>query len=81
MKKKILFVHPALVMGGAETVLISYLNILSKYSEKYEVDVAFIENRQNFNFDKIPNNINIHFILSDVESEFLICLDNRRSED
>lgn len=72
--KKILFVHPALVMGGAETVLINYLNLLNKYQDRYKVEIVFVENRENFNLDKIPNEITHHFLLNDMESEFLVFL-------
>ena len=70
--KKILIIHPALVVGGAETVLINYLKILSKLEHKYNTTLLLIENRVNFNINEIPENIKIEFILSDIESEFFI---------
>ena len=70
--KNILIIHPALVVGGAETVLINYLKILSKLEHKYNTTLLLIENRVNFNINEIPENIKIEFILSDIESEFFI---------
>lgn len=70
--KRILIIHPALVVGGAESVLINYLKILSKPHDKYEVELLLIENRVGFNLDKIPCNIKINYLLSDIESEFLV---------
>lgn len=70
--KKILIIHPALVIGGAETVLINYLKILSSLNHKFEVTLFLMENRMNFNIEQIPNNIKIEFILTDIESEFFI---------
>lgn len=70
--KNILIIHPALVVGGAETVLINYLKILSKLEHKYNTTLLLIENRVNFNINEIPKNIKIEFILSDIESEFFI---------
>lgn len=70
--KKILIIHPALVVGGAEVILINYLKVLSSLSDKYQVELLLIEDRVNFNRDKIPANIKVDFILSDVESEFFI---------
>lgn len=70
--KKILIIHPALVIGGAETVLINYLKILSELDNKYDVELLLLENRVNFNIGSIPKNIKVEFILSDIESEFFI---------
>ena len=70
--KNILIIHPALVVGGAETVLINYLKILSKLEQKYNTTLFLIENRVNFNINEIPKNIKVEFILSDIESEFFI---------
>ena len=70
--KNILIIHPALVVGGAETVLINYLKILSKLDKKYNTTLLLIEDRVNFNINEIPKNIKVEFILSDVESEFFI---------
>ena len=69
--KKILFIHPALVTGGAETVLLNYLRMMS-HCENYETHVLFLEQKQ-ANYDAlIPNNIQIHFALSAIESEFFV---------
>lgn len=69
--KKILFIHPALVTGGAETVLLNYLRMMSQ-CENYETHVLFLEQKQT-NYDAlIPNNIKIHFALNHIESEFFI---------
>lgn len=70
--KKILIIHPALVDGGAERVLIDYLKILGSFDKKYQTDLIFLENRQNKHIEEIPKNIDIKFILSDIESEFYI---------
>ena len=51
-KKKLLFIHPALVFGGTERVLINYLNLLSQKG-KYEIELMLIKNKENHNIDKI----------------------------
>lgn len=73
--KNILVIHPALVVGGADSVLISYLNILAKHSDKYQVELVLLEDRQNHNISEISNNIKITHLLNGIESEFFIyCL-------
>ncbi|WP_439256576.1 glycosyltransferase [Lonepinella sp. BR2271] len=69
--KKILIIHPALVVGGAEAVLLNYLQILAK-NPAYQVDMVFLENRVNANRDKIPANVNVFFMLDRFQSEFFI---------
>ena len=70
-KKKLLFIHPALVFGGTERVLINYLNLLSQKG-KYEIELMLIKNKENHNIDKINQEIKVKYILSDIESEFFI---------
>lgn len=79
--KNILVIHPALVLGGAETVLISYLNILSKYYDKYSIELVLLENRQNHRINEIPSNIKISHLLTGIESEFFIYCSNKKWSD
>ncbi|HHV6871678.1 TPA: glycosyltransferase [Haemophilus influenzae] len=79
--KKILVVHPALVLGGAESVLIDILKILDKYSDQYNVELLLLENRQNHRIDEIPSSISISHCLTGIESEFLIYCVNHMNED
>ncbi|MFZ7257098.1 glycosyltransferase, partial [Avibacterium avium] len=39
---------------------------------EYDIELVFLEQRQNWKIDEIPSNIKIHFILNKVESEFLV---------
>lgn len=78
--KKILVIHLALVLGGAETVLISYLNILSKHYDKYAIELVLLENRQNHRINEIPSNIKISHLLTEIESEFFLYCYNRREQ-
>lgn len=71
--KKILVIHPALVMGGAETVLLNMLKMLGANPE-YHVDVLFMENRENHNIHLIPQHFNIDYALTGLESAFLLYL-------
>lgn len=70
-KKKVLFIHPALVFVGTERVLINYLNLLSQKG-KYEIELILIKNKENYDFDKINQEVKVKYILSDIESEFFI---------
>ncbi|ARA71001.1 glycosyltransferase [Pasteurella multocida] len=65
----ILFVHKSLVVGGAERILINYLNILSGFNE-FKVTLLLLENKgeDNKNINQINKNINIDFILDNSES-------------
>ncbi|HHE3654504.1 TPA: glycosyltransferase [Pasteurella multocida] len=65
----ILFVHKSLVVGGAERILINYLNILSGFN-KFKVTLLLLENKgeDNKNINQINKNINIDFILDNSES-------------
>ncbi|HHT7842573.1 hypothetical protein [Pasteurella multocida] len=65
----ILFVHKSLVVGGAERILINYLNILSKFNE-LKVTLLLLENKgkDNKNINQINKNIDIDFILDNSES-------------
>ncbi|EFA27997.1 conserved hypothetical protein, partial [Haemophilus influenzae HK1212] len=67
--KKILVVHPALVLGGTESVLIDFLKILGKYADQYNVELLLLENRQNHRVDEIPSSISISYGLTGIESE------------
>lgn len=66
----ITFVHKSLVTGGAERILINYLNLLS-FVENLNITLLLLENRgeKNINIEDINKNINIQFILNTKESE------------
>lgn len=73
---KILFLHKALVVGGIETVLITYLNLFRQLG--YEVDLHLIYDlgQENYRIQELDKSINITYSLS--KSDFLI-LTQRRS--
>lgn len=56
MKKKLLFVIPALQLGGAEKSFVNLLNVMDY--EQYEVDV-FMFTKVGFFLDLIPENVTI----------------------
>lgn len=68
-KKKILFLHVAMVLGGAETVLVNYLNILAK-NPNYDVELAVFEGMEKYNLEKIDPSVKIDFLLNDIETQF-----------
>ncbi len=70
MKKKILFMHPHLVMGGAETILINYLNIAASHPD-YDVSLAVFNNTEQHNIEKIDPRVNIHFLATPEEMRFM----------
>ncbi len=69
MKKKIAFLHPRLVIGGAETVLINYLNIAAK-NDNYEVSLVLFESIERFNIEKIDPKVKIEFLVNSIETQF-----------
>ncbi|WP_143530098.1 glycosyltransferase, partial [Rodentibacter trehalosifermentans] len=70
MKRKILFLHYSMPIGGAEAVLINYLNIAALHPD-YQVELALLEPSEQYNMDKIDPKVKVHFILSEAESQFL----------
>ncbi|MDO4430271.1 MAG: glycosyltransferase [Lonepinella koalarum] len=68
-KKKILVLHVALAVGGAETVLLNYLNILTKNPE-YQVDLAVFEGGEKNHLEKIDSSIKVDFLLNEIETQF-----------
>lgn len=71
-KKKILFLHVALVIGGAETVLVNYLNMLAKHPD-YDVELLVFEGMEKYNLEKIDTRVKIVFLLNDIETQFNRC--------
>lgn len=66
----ITFVHKSLITGGAERILINYLNLLSSV-ENLNITLLLLENKgeNNINIEEINKNINIQFILNTEESK------------
>ncbi|SPY33772.1 glycosyltransferase [Pasteurella canis] len=66
----IVFVHKSLVFGGAESILINYLKILSTI-QTFNIKLLLLENlgEKNINIDQIPSNIQIEFILNEEETK------------
>jgi glycosyltransferase involved in cell wall biosynthesis len=60
-KKKILFIIPSLVGGGAEMALITLLQHLD--TEKYEIDLCVAEKKGRY-LDQVPDSINILFLFA-----------------
>lgn len=65
----ILFVHKSLVIGGAERILINYLNLLSPI-DNLNITLLLLEDREekNHNIEQIHKKIDIKFILQKEES-------------
>lgn len=73
-KKKILFVHQSLIIGGAETILLNYLKILA-LNPNYEVELLLLNEAPISRINSlIPDSVKVSFILTEVESEFNIFL-------
>lgn len=70
MKRKILFIHFSMPLGGAEAVLVNYLNIAAQHPD-YQVELALLEPSDQYNIDKIDPKVKVHFMLSEAESQFL----------
>ena len=70
MKKKILFMHPHLVMGGAETILVNYLNIAASHPD-YDVSLVVFNNTEQHNIEKIDPRVKIHFLATSEEMRFM----------
>lgn len=68
-KKKILVLNVAMLLGGAETVLVNYLNILAK-NPNYEVHLSVFEGMEKYNLEKIDPSVKIDFLLNDIETQF-----------
>lgn len=71
-KKKVLFLHVALVIGGAETVLVNYLNMLAKHPD-YDVELVVFEGMEKYNLEKIDSRVKVDFLLNDIETQFNRC--------
>lgn len=71
-KKKVLFLHVALVIGGAETVLVNYLNMLAKHPD-YDVELLVFEGMEKYNLEKIDKRVKVDFLLNDIETQFNRC--------
>lgn len=59
-----------MITGGAERILINYLNLLSSV-ENLNITLLLLENKgeNNINIEEINKNINIQFILNTEESK------------
>lgn len=58
-KKKILIIIPSLGVGGAENVLLNFLNLMDY--DRYEVDLYVVLNSGVY-FDRIPSKVNLHIL-------------------
>lgn len=80
MKKKILFLQNELGIGGAQTILIHYLNIIADNPE-YEVTVALVDANHNQeelnNISKVNPKVEFIYILNDIETQFGRYLNDR----
>lgn len=68
-KKKILFLQVSMLLGGVETVLVNYLNILAK-NGNFEVDVAVFEGGEKNHLEKIDPSVGVDFLLNEIETQF-----------
>lgn len=67
-KRKILFLHIRMVIGGAETILLNYVKLLSQ--KGYDVDVAFMEGSHNVRIEEFRQYIEPTFLLNEIETQF-----------
>lgn len=67
-KRKILFLHIRMVMGGAETILLNYVKLLTQ--KGYDVDVAFMEGSDNVRIEEFRKYIEPTFLLNEIETQF-----------
>lgn len=73
--------HKSLIIGGAESILINYLKLLSKHHQ-YQVRLVLQQNLpQNIHIEQIPDNIQIDFLLSPNESLQLADCDTKLDSD
>ncbi|QPB42343.1 glycosyltransferase [Rodentibacter haemolyticus] len=69
--KNLLVVSTSPIMCGVQVVLAEYLNILNQY-EQYHIDLVYMMNRGDFKLNEIPKEIDIHQLITPIETEFLI---------
>lgn len=69
MKKKILFLNHEMVIGGAEAVLINYLNIAAS-NPNYEVHLALFQSMEKQNIDRIDPKVDIEYLVTPAEDQF-----------
>lgn len=69
--KRILFVHKSLCIGGAEQVLLKYLQICSARADWHITLLLHQCLSHNINIEAIPSNVSIVFLLSKKESRLL----------
>lgn len=67
-KRKILFLHIRMVIGGAETILLNYVKLLTQ--KGYDVDVAFMEGSDNVRIEEFRKYIEPTFLLNEIETQF-----------
>ncbi|MDY5420495.1 glycosyltransferase [Actinobacillus porcinus] len=67
--KNILIYRKNMKIGGITTVLLNYLNILAQHPD-YHIDLVIVDQPPEDMLAKVPNNINVHHILSYYEAEF-----------
>lgn len=68
-KKKVLFLQVSMLLGGVETVLVNYLNILAK-NGNFDIDLAIFEGGEKHNIEKIDSSVGIEFLLNEIETQF-----------
>lgn len=67
-KVKILFLHIRMVMGGAETVLLNYIKMLTQ--KGYDIDVAFMEGSHHVRIEEFKKYVEPYFLLNEIETQF-----------
>lgn len=69
MKKKILFLHTEMVIGGVETVLVNYLNLCAN-NINYEIHLVLFQSMNKDNESKVNSTVYINYLLSQAEDQF-----------
>lgn len=69
MKKKILFLHNEMIIGGIESVLINYLDICVDRLN-LEVHLALFQSMNNTTANQINPKVNVKYLLSQAEDQF-----------
>lgn len=64
---KVLFLHKSLVIGGVETVLITYLNIFQKLGYSVDLHLAYDLDNENYRINELSQEINLSFSFNKTE--------------
>lgn len=70
-KRRLLVLHPFMMVGGVETVLKDFLHLLEVYGE-YDVELVCADYADSKLYDGLPKTLKVHQLLNKFESQFYI---------